>query len=214
VSWTDWVETRVKTLAQAATLRAPSIGGTLYRLARRRGIALLDADGTSIRNGNWRGNDTCWRMALDLNRALLFANRDGSLRTAAQPKRYFCIVDGIIGGEGNGPTDPEPVLSNVLIAGGNPAEVDAAAARVMGFDIECLPIVRRAFDRHDLPIGRTPLGLVTCFDERIGTHIPVSDVGPAISGGFRPHVGWADMHPPSASEAETASEAAGLASTR
>jgi len=193
VGWADWVETRVKTLAQAATLRAPAIGGTLYRLARRRGIALLDGEGTSIRNGNWRGNDTCWRMALDLNRALLFANRDGSLRTATQRKRYFCIADGIVGGEGNGPTDPEPVLSNVLIAGGNPAEVDAAAARVMGFDVECLPIVRHAFDRHELPIGTTALALVTCFDERIGAQIPVSDVAPAVPGGFRPHFGWTDM---------------------
>ena len=94
-------------------------------------------------------------MALDLNRALLFANRDGTLRTASEPKRYFCIVDGIIGGQGNGPTDPVPVFSNVLIAGGNPAEVDAVAARVMGFDIERLPIVSRAFDAHALPIAAT-----------------------------------------------------------
>jgi hypothetical protein len=96
-----------------------ALGGPLYRLARRR-QSLLGGDGPTIRNGNWQGNDTCWRMALDLNRALLFANRDGTLRTASQPKRYFCIIDGIIGGQGNGPTDPEPVFSNVLIAGGNP----------------------------------------------------------------------------------------------
>ena len=46
---------------------------------------MFDHDRPTIRNGNWQGNDTCWRMALDLNRALRFANRDGSLRTAAQP---------------------------------------------------------------------------------------------------------------------------------
>jgi uncharacterized protein (DUF362 family) len=192
VGWTDWVEMRIKPLVQAATLRAPAIGGPLYRLARSRGVALLDGDGAAIRNGNWRGNDTCWRMALDLNRALLFANRDGTLRTAAQAKRYFCIVDGIIGGEGNGPTDPEPVMSNVLIAGASPAEVDAVAARVMGFDVEGLPIVSRAFDDHPLPIGRTPLASVTCFDERVGAEIAVSDVAAAVPGGFRPHFGWCD----------------------
>jgi uncharacterized protein (DUF362 family) len=132
-------------------------------------------------------------MALDLNRALLFGNRDGSLRAAAQPKRYYCIVDGIVGGEGNGPTDPEPVRSNVLVAGRNPAEVDAACARLMGFDVERLPIVRHAFDVHDLPIGVTPLARVACFDERLGVEIPVSDVQPAVPGGFRPHVGWPDL---------------------
>ncbi|HEU5255812.1 MAG TPA: DUF362 domain-containing protein, partial [Vicinamibacterales bacterium] len=172
VGWADWVETRVKTLAQAATLSAPAIGAPLYRLARRRGMAMLDGDGTTVRNGNWWGNDTCWRMALDLNRALLFANRDGSLRTAADRKPYFCIVDGIIGGEGNGPTDPLPVLSNVLIAGGNPAEVDAVAARLMGFAIESLPIVSHAFDSHDLPISETRLDRLSCFDERVEAAIP------------------------------------------
>jgi uncharacterized protein (DUF362 family) len=191
--WADWLETRVKPMVQAATLSAPAIGGLLYRLARRRGSAVLDADGPTIRNGNWQGNDTCWRMALDLNRALLFANSDGTLRPAEQPKRYFCIVDGIIGGQGNGPTDPEPVHSNVLIAGGSPAEVDAAAARLMGFDIARLPIVSRAFDAHPLPIGRTKLEDVACFDERVGEEIPVVEVQPAVRGGFRPHFGWPDV---------------------
>jgi hypothetical protein len=143
-----------------------------------------------MRQGNWQGNDTCWRMALDLNRALLFANRDGSLREAAQTKPYFCIVDGIIGGQGNGPTDPEPVQSNVLIAGSNPAEVDAVAARLMGFDVTRVPIVCRAFDEHPLPIGLTRLDEVVCVDERAGAAIPLSEVRPAVSGGFRPHLGW------------------------
>jgi len=198
VGWSDWVETRIKPLVQAATLRAPALGGPLYRMARRRG-ALLDGGGPTIRNGNWQGNDTCWRMALDLNRALLFANRDGTLRTASQPKRYFCIIDGIIGGEGNGPTDPDPVFSNVLIAGGNPAEVDAVAARVMGFDLERLPIVCHAFDAHSLPIGVTPIARLACFDERVGAEIPVSEVQAAVPGGFRPHFGWPDVTAPAGS---------------
>src|SRR5262249_4524516 len=33
-----------------------------------------------IRNGNWYGNQTLWRMVLDLNKILLYANPDGSLR--------------------------------------------------------------------------------------------------------------------------------------
>jgi hypothetical protein len=150
LGWADWVETRIKPIVQIATLKAPGLAGAVYRVARRRGPKMFDGGGPTIRNGNWQGNDTCWRMALDLNRALLFANRDGTLRTRTQPKRYFCIVDGIVGGQGNGPIDPDPVFSNVLIAGENPAEVDAVAARLMGFEIERLPIVIRAFDAHDL----------------------------------------------------------------
>ena len=191
--WADWLETRVTPLLQTATRRAPSIGGPLYRLARRHGASGRDPQRPAIRNGNWQGNDTCWRMALDLNRALLFGNRDGSLRAASQPKPYFCIVDGIVGGEGNGPTDPAPVSADVLIAGDNPAEVDAAAARLMGFAIDRLPIVRGAFAIHDLPIGRAGVDATVCFDERVGAAIPVDDVGPAVPGGFRPHFGWAEL---------------------
>jgi hypothetical protein len=208
LGWADWVETRLKPLVQAATLRAPAIGGPLYRLARRQTHALF-ADGPTIRNGNWQGNDTCWRMALDLNRALLYADRDGTLRTAAQRKRYFCIVDGIIGGEGNGPTDPAPVFSNVLIAGGNPAAIDAVAARLMAFDVERLPIVSRAFDAHPLPIGDTPLDRLMCFDERVDAEIPVSEVEAAVRGGFRPHPGWPDVGARAATDHPTLAGAAG-----
>jgi len=200
VGWTDWVETRLKSLVQTATLMSPAIGAPLYRLVRHRAATGRTAGRPSIRNGNWQGNDTCWRMALDLNRALLFANRDGSLRTAAQRKRYFCIVDGIIAGEGEGPLDPEPVLANVLIAGGNAAEVDAVAARVMGFDIARLPIVSRAFDSHALPIGETPLDRLVCFDERVHADIPLSEIQPAVPGGFRPHSGWPEVSVPLATD--------------
>jgi uncharacterized protein (DUF362 family) len=192
LGWADWVEMRIKPFVQTATLKAPALAGAVYRLARRRGPAAFDSGRPTIRNGNWQGNDTCWRMALDLNRALLFANRDGTLRTATQPKHYFCIVDGIVGGQGNGPIDPDPVFSNVLIAGENPAEIDAVAARLMGFAIERLPIVSRAFDAHELPIAQSPLESVVCRDERIGADIPVCEVAPAVPGGFRPHYGWPD----------------------
>ncbi len=39
----------------------------------------------TIRNGNWQGNDTCWRMALDLNRALLYGEPRRELARGACP---------------------------------------------------------------------------------------------------------------------------------
>jgi hypothetical protein len=48
-------------------------------------------------------------MVLDLNRALLYGNMDGSWREAGQAKNYLTIVDGIVGGDGNGPLYPAPV---------------------------------------------------------------------------------------------------------
>ena len=43
-------------------------------------------------------------------------------------------IDGIIAGQGNGPEAPDPIHTGVLIAGANPLAVDAAAAKMMGFD--------------------------------------------------------------------------------
>ncbi len=93
--------------------------------------------------GNWHGNDTAWRMVLDLNRILLFANREG--QTGAKVTRgYFSVVDGVVGGEGEGPLHPTPYPSGVLLAGFNPVTVDWTATRLMGFDPEMIPLYLNA----------------------------------------------------------------------
>ena len=51
-----------------------------------------------VRSGNWHGNDTCWRMVLDLNKCLFFF--DGQAQRRPQPRRYLAVVDGIVGGGG------------------------------------------------------------------------------------------------------------------
>jgi uncharacterized protein (DUF362 family) len=45
-----------------------------------------------------------------------------------------CIVDGIVGMEGDGPIMGEPKQAGVLVMGRNPVSVDATATRLMGFD--------------------------------------------------------------------------------
>jgi len=59
-----------------------------------------------VRSGNWHGNDTCWRMVLDLNKCLFGFNGAGTPRVRSF--RYLAVVDGIVGGEGNGPMAPDP----------------------------------------------------------------------------------------------------------
>jgi len=48
----------------------------------------------------------------------------------------FAIVDGIVGMEGNGPTQGTPKPCGVLVLGDDPVAVDATCARVMGLDPE------------------------------------------------------------------------------
>lgn len=186
------LETAVKKAGQRIALTLPAIGPWLYRKSRNLGKLVLGNSQRVVRNGNWHGNDTCWRMALDLNRALLYGEMDGSWRTAGSPKSYLSIVDGIIGGEGDGPLCPTAVESRVLIGGKNAALVDAVAARVMGFEPRSIPLVWHAFDKHFWPIAPGPLSDVTVLDERVDSEIALDRISPAVPGGFRPHFGWAN----------------------
>jgi uncharacterized protein (DUF362 family) len=98
---------------------------------------------TVIRSGNWHGNDTCWRMVLDLNKCLL--SFDGSRQPRKTPLRYLTVVDGIIGGEGNGPMSPDPKPCGVILAGTHPVPVDCVAATLMGFDWQKLRLLSNSF---------------------------------------------------------------------
>ncbi|MBI4325698.1 MAG: DUF362 domain-containing protein, partial [Chloroflexi bacterium] len=58
--------------------------------------------------GGWHGNDTCWRMNLDLNRCLLYGDAEGLLHDAPQ-RRVLNLTDAIICGQGEGPLAPSPL---------------------------------------------------------------------------------------------------------
>jgi uncharacterized protein (DUF362 family) len=184
------VEHYVKKAGQRMASSVPGLGTWLFRKTRNVGKRVLGDSQTVVRAGNWHGNDTCWRMALDLNRALLYGNQDGSWRDAGRPKRYLAFVDGIVGGQGDGPLCPDPVASRVLLAGRNPAVLDAVASRLMGFDPLSLPIVSRAFENHRWPIADRPLEEIVVLDERVGARVPLRRLEPAVPGGFKPHFGW------------------------
>ena len=94
-------------------------------------------------DGSWEGNDTLWRTIIDLNRALFYTDRSGSLKDAPQ-RRYLTVLDGIIAGEGEGPLGASPVRAGLLVAGFDPVQVDSAAARLMGFDDRRIPQIAQA----------------------------------------------------------------------
>lgn len=99
------------------------------------------------REGGWKGNDTLWRCAVDINRILLYADREGKMHDEPQ-RKYLCMVDGVVAGEGEGPLANTPKKAGVLLGGMNPVMIDYVATRVMNFDYRMLPMIRRAFEPH------------------------------------------------------------------
>jgi len=182
-----------KRLGIRMALEIPWMGPQILRVMRRSGLRVFGRSQEVIRAGNWHGNDTCWRMVHDLNRALLYGNPDGTWRKPSEAKNCLIIVDGIVSGEGNGPLEADAVRSRVLFAGDNAAEVDAVACKLMGFNPNLIPLVREAFAPHSLPLCSQRMADVTVSDGRVGKKIPLEEVAPATPKGFRPHFGWKDI---------------------
>lgn len=148
-----------------------------------------DTNTDTVRSGNWYGNDTAWRMILDLNRAILYADCRGNLRGPGT-RNVFCIVDGIVAGEGNGPLDATPKAAGVVVAGRNPVAVEFACALVMGFDHTQLPLLCHALDRnHPAPLLTFGYDEIVCRSHVDPAGCPLSRCG-ALALSFKPHFGW------------------------
>jgi uncharacterized protein (DUF362 family) len=184
------LEQRAVDLARRLALSLHGIGPKISQRLRRAGTAAFGAGDKVIRSGNWHGNDTTWRMVLDLNRCLLYGNPDGTLRRD-NPKRYYTLIDGIVGMDGMGPMQGDPVRSGVVIGGTDPVAVDMVAARVMGFDWRKIPLIREGFSIGAMPITSstpTEVNVVSDVPDWNGTFL---DVEKREFFTYRPHFGWA-----------------------
>ena len=147
-----------------------------------------DTNTDTIRSGNWYGNDTTWRMAIDLNRILMYADRNGNLQD--RPARnIFNIVDGVVGGEGNGPLDPAPKPAGVVITGRNSVAVDLTCARLMDFDYKRLPILYRPLKDEPLPLFPGKYEDVICKSNNHQFDRALCEFN-GRSFAFKPHFGW------------------------
>lgn len=99
---------------------SPETGGDEYP-----SLDALNAakDAKVTHRGAWPGNDTIWRMVVDLYRGLLKKERT-----------YISIVDGVMGGEGQGPFCPVAKDSKKLILGFDLLKTDIVATRLMGIE--------------------------------------------------------------------------------
>lgn len=144
----------------------------------------------TIRGGSWYGNDTLWRMILDINKVLLYMDQNGNLKddSSFKLKKYISIVDGIVAGEGNGPKAPDAVNAGYLIAGLNPVSVDAVCARIMDFDSSKIPSIENAFRIKFFPLAdfkKEDIRILFMKEE-----YSLSDFPSSLVVRFRPHKGW------------------------
>ncbi|WP_436932579.1 DUF362 domain-containing protein [Halosimplex halobium] len=174
--------------------RFPKIGPRVLLLAKKAGKPIFGGTEEVIRQGNWWGNDTTWRMCLDLNKLLFYGNTDGSIREAdpENRKRHYSLVDGVIAGEGRGPMDPDPVNTGLFVFGTHPASVDASCAYLMGFDPDKIPIVRQSFRCESYTIAEWDWTDIKISSNREAWSGPLPDIPVSTTLDFKPHFGWTD----------------------
>lgn len=174
--FTDWVTSRRK--------GAPFQG--LAQIVLRNLTRVLVRLGVTTA-GAWHGNDTCWRMALDLARILHHGDGQGALHD--QPRRrHLSLIEGIVAGEGDGPLAPRAVDAGTLIFGDDVVAADRVACRLMGFDPAAIPLVREAIRPMRWPITSAGAGEVDCV--RDGTTLRDTGLAPVLGRPFRPPAGW------------------------
>jgi uncharacterized protein (DUF362 family) len=139
--------------------------------------------------GKWAGNDTAWRMVLDLNRIVLYGDVDGVMHESPQRKIYS-LTDAIVAGDRNGPLAPEPVPLGVVTFASSSAHADAVHLALMAFDGESVPLVKEAFREMRWKLAaNSPITRVGVA----GRTQTVGQCAASIRLRFRPPDGWARL---------------------
>lgn len=150
------------------------------------GFKSLDRNKSMLDAGNWYGNDSAWRMAVDLYRIFIYADKEGKLQDTPM-RRIFSIVDGVVGGEGNGPLTPDSKRCGLIIAGCNLYAVDMVCTRLMGFDYKKIKKLKYVLDHPELFKVSLP-------DTTILSNVDYRDLfeeeNKKTYFDFEPHPGW------------------------
>jgi uncharacterized protein (DUF362 family) len=142
---------------------------------------------TRTLSGAWPGNDTCWRMAVDLARIVKYADKTGKMRTDTQ-RTHLLFTDGIIGGEGNGPLSPRPVPLGYLSFSDDVVIGDYVNALAMGFDPRKIPMLREAVKLNKYPLtDADPSQVVIRFN---GRAVPIDTLQQQLGKKFLPPREW------------------------
>jgi uncharacterized protein (DUF362 family) len=142
-------DNRVRYLAELAYDEANrNKGGLLFSVWTRLAALLwrLSLPTQYDRPGaGWHGNDTTWRMVMDLNKIVHFGTADGRLASSKQ-RELYSLSDGIIAGQGDGPLSPDPLPLGVVGFTNSSALHDFCMAHLMGMRVGRLPLVGAAME--------------------------------------------------------------------
>lgn len=148
-----------------------------------------DATREVIRNGSWYGNDTIWRSVLDLNKILLYADKEGNMCDEIQ-RKYIGIIDGVFCGEKNGPMEPDKKVCGTILVGTNPVALDLVAATIMGFDYKKIKTCKHALNIQHYKLCNFEAEDIKIISNQQKWEKNLSSFHYSDSFQFEPHYGW------------------------
>lgn len=147
---------------------------------------LFSENNKSIFNeGSWYGNNTIWRMIHDLNKIVYYADHNGKMNETKQ-RNVLYIVDGIIGGEGEGPLEPNSINSGIMAIGYDPLLIDICASSLIGFDHNKIPMLDKALENK--LFGYNKESLIKASINYNSRHIQIGQIKTFCN--FKPASGW------------------------
>jgi uncharacterized protein (DUF362 family) len=136
--------------------------------------------------GGWHGNDTTWRMTLDLNRIALYGRADGSMADAPQ-RTLWSLTDALVAGDGEGPLAPAPLALGVVTCAASAAAADAVHAALLRLDGERIPLVHGAWQPFRWPLAPPDAPHAMLGDRCLA----LDEVAETLGVDARPPSGWA-----------------------
>jgi uncharacterized protein (DUF362 family) len=187
-SFKSKTERRLTASVKSVVKRTGTGGAFVGSLLRRSGTYVFgDTNKDAIRSGNWHGNDTIWRTVLDLHKCWIHADKSGVLQSSPR-RKFICIVDAIVAGEGNGPLAPDPKPAGVCVVGFDPIATDTTCAVLMGFDPDKLPILTRAKSTKKFALENVAREEIEVTSNVEAWNGAVTEITETLQ--FKPHFGW------------------------
>lgn len=140
--------------------------------------------------GSWSGNDTIWRTIADLVFIMTYCDKSGSIQQTPQ-RKFLSIADGVVSGEGAGPLRPSPKRLGALVAGCNLVQVDAVLARMMGFPVDKIPLLREVCSNKTKIQYIEPIVVICAPDNEMLEMDGLSKLQMRQRWQFEPHPSWA-----------------------
>lgn len=111
------------------------VSAALFRLSH--------PDSATMANAGWYGNDTIWRTVMDINKIALYGDEKGNIHKKQQ-RQLYSIMDGVIGGQGDGPLHPVPSPLGIIAISNNPFLLDTVAGLLYHINLKRVPLLNAA----------------------------------------------------------------------